>query len=167
MKKTSILLLGISFFLALASCSKDEYLSSAPTYLYITIEHANTAKRGQAFCVGDTIVATAIESSRGKWLDRVEIAWKAEKGKCLTPAWGNYIYGKNGAPYNLSDTIVLEQAGVGVVTMTGLYRSMADMRQYNEEVVSADNKFKATYGTQNRKLFYYDVVLEKRFNIAY
>ncbi len=165
MKKLFYLFLSIP--IVFAACEDEDYRSIVPMYSDLIVEHVNPDKIGQPFRVGDTLVATAIESSRGKWIDRVNIKWKAEKATCLPNILGEYVYGEYDAPYNLTDTIVLNAAGVATVTMKGLFRSMANMRQYNQSTTSTDNTFKATYETESTKLFYYDVTLEKKFNVAF
>ncbi len=164
MKKLFLSLLSLSF--VFVACEDEEYLSQVPRYSNITIEHANKSKPEGKYHVGDTLLARAIESQAGKWIDRVEISWTFNRGRNNSGNSSEFVYATGDSPRNPMDTLFLETAGTAEVTMLGYYRSMAELTMYNNEVHADEtNKFKATYSTQTTKFMYYDVTLEKRFTV--
>ncbi len=151
----------LAFALVFCACEEDKYYSAMPTYSDIVVEHLNPEKSGN-FYVGDTILATAVEHTRGKWIYKVSLSWEAENGTRFFNSIGKFVYGT--VPGNLTDTIVLNAAGTGKITVNIDFRSMsADMRQYNVDVPNSGNGFSASYETIGFE--HYKATLKKTFRI--
>ncbi len=151
----------LALALVFSACEEDKYYSAMPTYSDIVVEHLNPQKSGN-FYVGDTVLATAVEQTRGKWIDKVTVAWNAEKATRLPNNIGKFVYGT--VSRNLTDTIVLNAVGTGKITTNIKFRSMsADLRRYDVTVPNSGNGFSANYSTTGFE--HYEATLEKTFRI--
>ena len=162
MKPLKPLLLAIPLFCAasfVTSCDDDdEYTSEIPefsdvTFHVIKADHENLR-------VGDKIVATAVQSKKGRLLYGADMSW-------TTNPETSHSY-KEGVVYdtqneNPTDTIVATTSGWHTLTFTAKYNVSGIAKTYNSTVDFADGSGSVRYETLSQ--LYYQVTIRKRFYV--
>lgn len=162
--KCSFFLLALAFVGVLAtSCSEDKYSSAPPQFTDMTFTNLDG---GTTYAVGDRIVVTAVQSSRGSYLYGIKYAWD------VTPETGVSYESNNSATATLGidnpvDTLVFNSAGTYTIKFNGTYRASADVEQYNSTSnIDGGTITYTTYGVSGGAYGRYEVAVEKAIKIS-
>lgn len=144
----------------LAACSENSddaaYRSELPRYADITFRNLDTG--GSDIHAGETFVAEAVETARGRLLDRTTLTWECEPGEWEHRYRAGVVYDTSREP--LTDTLVAPQTpGRYKLTMTARYNVSGQAQNYNSTVSIDDGKI--SYTTLSQLL--YGVTIEKYF----
>lgn len=141
------------------SCDDDnEYTSEIPEFSDVTFHVIETDHENLR--VGDKIVATAVQSKKGRLLHGADMSWTS------TPE-ASHSY-KEGVVYdaqseNPTDTIVATTSGWHTLTFTAKYDVSGISQTYNSTVDFADGSGSVRYETLSQ--LYYQVTIRKRFYV--
>lgn len=162
MKTNSVirpLLLGALALATLSGCSEDEYISRSPRFSDVTFENIDGSSTIYA---GDRIVATAVQGTKGKYLNGTTYAWSVSPSDDVQQKY------KTGCIYdneseNPTDTIVFPSSGTYTITLKATYKTSAE-----GESVSATSTFESGSGTATYSggLTIQHVTLEKKVKVV-
>lgn len=162
MKRTFFSLMAIVSLamLSLSSCSDkaDEYLSQPPEFT--DMGFTSLATGDTVIHVGDPVVATALQSRKGKWLNRSDYTWRCEPVEVAHQYKKGAIY--DNEPQNPTDTVTFTAKGVYKMVFSGKYRLSAGADYSKNYTIPIPNG-KVTYRAPG--LFYYEVEVEKTITV--
>lgn len=162
MKRILFFVFVLAGTLWMASCSENsddpKYRSKMPEFSDLSI----AAKDGGTLKAGSDVVATAIQSSKGRLLGTTTYEWSIEP---LNDE-ANHRYRKS-VIYDVQsenpvDTLCFPSAGTYEVKLVGKYGLSGQYDTYNS-TVSLENGTKVTYRTLGQ--FTYQVELKKRISV--
>lgn len=152
-----VLMLALaSYFVTSCSSDNSDYYSICPTFSDITFV---TTDGSSTLCVGDTIIATAVQSRQGNLLNTTNYTWSCDAdsiGYHANTSKLIYDYDKS----NPTDTIVINEAGTYelsldiVYRVSGLYSGLSG--------TTKNGKFSVTYSTGSTR---YQVSMSKEFTV--
>jgi len=162
MKPLKPLLLAIPLFCAasfVTSCDDDDdYTSEIPEFSDVTF-HVIEAD-DENLRVGDKIVATAVQSKKGRLLYGADMSWTTNPETSHSYKEGVVYDAQNENP---TDTIVATTSGWHTLTFTAKYDVSGIAKTYNSTVDFADGSGSVSY--QTLSLLYYQVTIRKRFYV--
>lgn len=162
MKPLKPLLLAIPLFCAasfVTSCDDDdEYTSEIPEFSDVTFHVIETDHENLR--VGDKIVATAVQSKKGRLLHGADMSWTSTPEASHSYKAGVVYDAQNENP---TDTIVATTSGWHTLTFTVKYDVSGIAKTYNSTVDFADGSGSVSY--QTLSLLYYQVTIRKRFYV--
>lgn len=141
------------------SCDDDDdYTSEIPEFSDVTF-HVIEAD-DENLRVGDKIVATAVQSKKGRLLHGADMSWTSTPEASHSYKAGVVYDAQNENP---TDTIVATTSGWHTLTFTAKYDVSGIAKTYNSTVDFADGSGSVSY--QTLSLLYYQVTIRKRFYV--
>lgn len=156
------LLVSLSLLAVLTSCSEDsdnpKYQSRIPTFSDVTFEVIDADHSD--IRVGDRVVATAVQSSKGKLLDRTTYTWTSSDENIAHKYKQGAVYDADNV--NPTDTFTVSSTGRIRLTMTAKYQVSGQYQLYNRTDEIEDGS--VTYKTLSWQ--WYEVTLTKYFRVG-
>lgn len=156
-------LVAITMFAASCSDDNSDYKSVCPRFSDITLE---TKAGSTTLCVGDTIIATAVQSSLGRLLNGTTYTWSSS-GSTDTDSV-SYVSHKytssvlyDNDKSNPTDTIIVSKAGSYTLNLACVYKISGIYSSTGSSTSSSG--FSATYAGGSTR---YQVTLSKSFTVV-